>query len=64
MAGLPERPAEVTSQGRPPEKQGQRRGWMPMANDNTGYRRFRAFDVILLAVAVTALGLALFLCLT
>jgi hypothetical protein len=37
---------------------------MPMANDNTGYRRFRAFDVILLAVAVTALGLALFLCLT
>jgi len=35
-----------------------------MANDNAGYRRSRTFDVIGLAVAVPALGPAVFLCLT
>jgi len=61
MAGLSERPAEVTSQGRPP-KATPATGMQHMANDNAGYRRSRTFDVIGLAVAVPALGPAVFLC--
>jgi hypothetical protein len=58
MAGAPEHQAEIGTHGRLEQRDGS--VGILMANDNAGYQRFRTFDFILLAVAVTAFGLALF----